>query len=50
MLQFTKNVSPMEIFGEVTGLEELIEMILTQSNLYTQQNGRIFEVDIKEKK
>ena len=50
MLQFTQKVSPMEIFGEITGLEELIEMILTRSNLYTQQNGRIFEVDIKEKK
>lgn len=38
----------MEIFEEVTSLDELIKMIVTQSNLYTQQNGRIFEVDTKE--
>lgn len=38
----------MEIFEEVTSLDELIKMIVTQSNLYTQQNGRIFEDDTKE--
>ena len=48
--QFTKNASSMEIFEEFTGLDKLIEMIVTQYNLYTQQNARIFEVDTKEMK
>ena len=48
--EFTKNAPPMEIFEKVSGLDELIEMIVTQSDLYTQQNGRIFEFDTKEMK
>ena len=32
----TENSSPMKIFEEVTGLDKLIELIVTQSNLYTQ--------------
>ena len=48
--QFTENTSPIETFEELTVLEELIEMIINQSNLCTQQNGRTFEVDRKEMK
>ena len=33
-------VSPMEIFSLVTGLKELLELIVEQSNLYAHQNGR----------
>lgn len=41
----------MEIFEKVTGLGKLIKMIVTQSNLYTQQNGTsIFEVYTNEMK
>ena len=46
--KFTENASTMEIFEELTGLDEPIEMIVTQYNLYTQQNARIFQVDTKE--
>ena len=40
--------SPIKIFSLVTGLEELLELIVEQSNLYAHQNGRNFTV-IKEK-
>ena len=33
-------VSPMEIFSLVTGLKELLELIVEQSYLYAHQNGR----------
>ena len=35
-----ETVSPIEIFSLVTGLEELLELIVKQSNLYAHQNGR----------
>ena len=43
-----ETVSPIEIFSLVTGLRELPELIVEQSNLYADQNGRNFTV-IKEK-
>ena len=39
-----ETVSPIEIIYLVTGLEELLELIIEQSNLYAHQNGRIFTV------
>ena len=39
-----ETVSPIERFFLVTGLEELLEMIVEQSNLYAHQNGRNFTV------
>ena len=47
-VQLAKSASPMDIFEQVTGLDELIEMVVTQTDLYVQQNGRNFEVDTKE--
>ena len=37
-----ETVSPIEIIYLVTGLEELLELIIEQSNLYAHQNGRNF--------
>ena len=34
----------MEIFSLMTGLEELLELIVEQSSLYAYQNGRNFTV------
>lgn len=48
--QITENTSPMKIFEEVTGLDKLIKLIVTRSNLYTQQYGSILEVDAKQMK
>ena len=45
-----ETVSPTEIFSLVTGLEELLELIVEQSNLYAHQNGRNFTVTKKELK
>ena len=39
-----ETVSPIGIFSLVTGLEELLELIVEQSNLYAHQNGRNFSV------
>ena len=43
-------VSPIEIFSLVTGLEELLELIVEQLNLYAHQNGRNFTVTKEELK
>ena len=45
-----ETVSPIEIFFLVTGLEELLELIVEQSNLYAHQNGRNFTVTKEELK
>ena len=37
-----ETVLPTEIFSLVIGLEELLELIVEQSKLYTHQNGRNF--------
>ena len=39
-----ETVSSIEIFSLATGLEELLELIVEQSNLYIHQNGRNFTV------
>ena len=46
--KFIEYASPMEIFEERTDLDDPIEMIVTQYNLYTQQNARILKVDTTE--
>ena len=45
-----ETVSPIEIFSLVTGLEELLELIVERSNLYDHQNGRNFTVTKEELK
>ena len=45
-----ETVSPIEIIYLVTGLEQLLELIIEQSNLYAHQNGRIFTVTEEELK
>ena len=39
-----ETVSPIEIFSLMTGLEDLLELIVEQSNLYAHQNGRNFTI------
>ena len=39
-----ETVSPIEIFSLMTGLEELVELTVEQSNLYPHQNVRNFTV------
>ena len=45
-----ETVSPIKISSLVTGLEELLELIVEQSNLYAHQNGRNFTVTKEELK
>ena len=45
-----ETVSPIEIFSLVTGLEELLELIVEQLNLYAHQNGKIVTVTKEEMK
>ena len=46
----SETASPMEIFELVTGLEELIDLIVVQINVCAQQKGRNFTVDNNELK
>ena len=48
--ELNEIVSPMEIFELVTGLEELIDLLVVQTNLYAQQKWRNFTVDNNELK
>ena len=45
-----ETLSPTEILSLVTELEELLELIVEQSNLYAHQNGIKFTVTKKELK
>ena len=45
-----ETVCPIEIFSLVTGLDELLELIAEQPNLYAHQNGRIFAITREELK
>ena len=45
-----ETVSKIEMFSLVTGLEELLELIVEQSNIYAHQNGRHFTVTKEELK
>ena len=45
-----ETLSPTEILSLVTELEELLELIVEQSNLYAHQNGRSFTVTKQELK
>ena len=45
-----ETVYPIEIFSLMTGLEELLELIVKQSKLYAHQNGRNFTVTKEEHK
>ena len=45
-----ETVYPIEIFSLVAGLEELLELIVEQLNLYAHQNGRNFTVTKEELK
>ena len=45
-----ETLSPTEILSLVTELEELLELIVEQLNLYAHQNGRNFTVTKKELK
>ena len=50
LTELNEIVSPMEIFELVTGLEELIDLIVVQTNLCAQQKGRNVTVDNNELK
>ena len=45
-----ETVSPTEILSLVTGLEELLELIIEQSDLYAYQKWRNFTVNQEELK
>ena len=49
-LNLNKTVSQIEIFSLMPGLEELLELIIEQSNLYAHQNGKNFTVTKEELK
>ena len=48
--QLKENALPLEVYEKAVNLDVLIELLATQSNLYSQQNGRHFITDPKEMK
>ena len=48
--QLRENVSPVEIFEKVVSLDILVELLVSESNLYAQQNGRNFITNSEEMK
>ena len=42
--------TPSDVISVVTNLDPLLELLVDQSNLYTQQNGREFKTNIDEMK
>ena len=47
---FPENHTPFDVFSDVTNLEKLLELLVNQSNLYAQQNGREFKTNFEEMK
>ena len=38
------NPTPYEIFNEVTKLDSLLDLLVTQSKLYMHQKGKVFDI------
>ena len=43
--EMQEHCTPFDMFWKVTNLDELINLIVVQSNLYAQQNGREFQTN-----
>ena len=43
-----EHPSPLQVFSETIGLEELLTLIKTESERYAQQNGRVFQMTTEE--
>ena len=48
--QLRENASPIEIFNKVVSLDILVELLVSESNLYAQQNGCNFIMNSEEMK
>ena len=48
--QLKKSTLPLDVYEKAVNLDVLIEVLVTQSNLYSQQNGRHFITHPEEKK
>ena len=48
--QFDKSISTFDIYEQVINLDVLIELLVQQSNLHSQQNGRTFLANVEEMK
>ena len=48
--QLKESASPLEVYEKVVNLDVLIELLVTQSNLYSQQNGHHFVTNPEEMK
>ena len=48
LLQFMGATTPLIVFGKATNFDELLDILVEQSNLYAVQNGRQFVTDKQE--
>ena len=46
--EMQEHCTPFDMSRKVTNLDEIINLIIVQCNLYTQQNGREFKTNAKE--
>ena len=46
--EMQEHCTPFDMFRKVTNVDELINLIVVQSDLYAQQNGREFQTNAKE--
>ena len=44
-----QDPSPMQVFAKTVGLEGLLSLLKTESERYTEQNGRMFQTTLEEK-
>ena len=49
-LEYDHEPQPADVFLDVTDLNTLLESVIVQSQLYMQQKGKVFQIDLEEMK
>ena len=49
-LKYDHEPQPANVFLDVTDVITLLESVIVQSQLYMQQNGKVFQIDLEEMK
>ena len=49
-LKYDHEPQPADVFLDVTDLNTLLESVIVQSQLYVQQKGKVFQIDLEEMK
>ena len=49
-LEYDHEPQPVDVFLDVTDLNTLLEFAIAQSQLYMQQKGKVFQIDLEKMK